>query len=277
MSYFQNVINAQFRGTWMLGDQKTALDFNINPNRNTSDTMVSWVDDPYDFTTYGGSFTLNYAWDTEYKNYSALVIDVTGADPAATTAIEVAAALNANSTFSSMWVASTFKPYAASNFSRVMIQKKTNRIKQSIRVYISNTGAETALKFNLKAPVGEIPLYFDRHTIENRFTFPDSVAMLVYLDPSDPIDAAIITEAGFDPLVVKEDWELLQGRSGSFIFYKNTLDSSVRIVETIKYTAGSGVGDLAKKIQYSYTGANTTPDQITEIPYVLTSGDLITP
>lgn len=278
MSYFQNLTDAAFRGSFPLGDRQYAIDYLIGPNVNQSDNMVTWNSGPYDLTTDGGVLTIGYApWENDYKFYSYLAIDVTGSDPSATTAQEVITILNANTTFNSMFVTSVFTPVSGQPIFRVRITKKIGRAKNSLRMYILNAGAETGLNFNKKAPIAELPTYFDRHTIENRFAFPDSVGMLVLLDPSDPIDAAIITAAGFDPLVVQADWQLLRGRSGIFNFQKNTIDGSNRITESIFYPAGALVGDLARKTTYTYTGANTNPTNTTQVPYVLQSGDLITP
>ena len=77
---------------------------------------------------------------------------------------------------------------------------------------------------------------------------------------------------------MQDDWELLRGRAaGIYTFKKQTIDGSGRITEIIEYPAGAVVGDLARKTAMSYTGANIEPDQITQIPYVLQSGDLVTP
>ena len=77
---------------------------------------------------------------------------------------------------------------------------------------------------------------------------------------------------------MKEDWELLRGRaSGLFTFQKMTVDSSDRITQIIEYPAGAVAGDFARKIQYVYSGSNTNPIQVTEIPHVLQDGDLVTP
>ncbi len=78
-------------------------------------------------------------------------------------------------------------------------------------------------------------------------------------------------------IVVHADWQLLRGRSGIFTFKKNTVDVSNRITQTIEYPAGALPGDFARKINYSYDGSNTQPTKVTEIPYTLTSSDLIVP
>jgi len=228
---------------------------------------------------------LNYAWDINFKNFSSLAINVAGASPATTLASEVASKLNANAIFAEMFVAQvtplvphqpTF-PHVSPNTYTVLIVPKPGRIKPNIKLWISNSSAEIPLRFNLKTGISEMPTYMDRHTIENRFIFPDSQGCLIHLDESNPDDEAIIEAAGFDPGAMLEDWQLLAGRSGIFNFQKLTVDGSDRITEIIEYPAGAKKGDFARKIAYSYTGANKNPDQITEIPYTLTNSDLVTP
>lgn len=87
----------------------------------------------------------------------------------------------------------------------------------------------------------------------------------------------IITDYGLDYTVMKKDWEHLGGKTGTFTFQKITVDGSDRITQIIEYNTGAVAGDFGKKINYSYTGANLKPDQITETPYQLVSGDLLTP
>jgi len=281
--FFQNVFDQEFRGNWVLGDRQYVVEFRVPANTNKSDCMMAWNEGPYDMTIDGGNLTINYAWDIDFKNYSPLVIDVTGVVPAATTAQEVVTKLNANSIFAELFVAQlTPNPLLTNNVGfdppmSVLITANRNRPKKNVRVWINNDGAEAALRFNKKAGVAELPLYFERHTIAERFNFPDSVGMLVLLDEADPIDQTIIEEAGFDPGAMLEDWQLLRGRSGLFNFQKLTIDGSDRITEIIEYPAGAQVGDFARRIRYTYSGANKNPDQITEEPYTLASGDLVTP
>ena len=80
-----------------------------------------------------------------------------------------------------------------------------------------------------------------------------------------------------DSSTVREDYQLLEGRSGLFTFKNQTIDGSNRITQIIEYPAGAVEGDFAKKITYTYTAANTAPDEIFEEPYTLQSADLITP
>jgi hypothetical protein len=281
MAFYQNLFDEEFRGNWVLSDRQYVLTFTCPPNKNKSDWQLAWNVGPWDFSVVN-TLTLNFAFDTDFKNYSALAINIAGVTPAATTAQEVVAILNANATFADMFFAELNPIPGSSPFPpawTVLIRAKPNRVKRNVRLWISNDGAETKMRFNKKAGVSELPTYFDRHTIENRFNWPDSVGMLIHLDETDPtIDQPIIEDAGFVPADMQEDWELLKGRaSGLFTFQKLTIDGSDRITEIIEYPAGAKEGDFARKIAYVYTGANTNPSEITEIPYVLQTADLITP
>lgn len=282
--FFQNVLDQEFRGNWVLGDRQYVLEFICPPNINKSDYQLAWNAEPYNFSTYN-TLTINYAWDVNFKNYSSLGINVAGTTPSATSASEVAAALNANTVFAEMFVARIVKmpiPNSIPGYSiepnTVLITSKSGRIKPNIRLWITNAGAEQLLRFNKKAGVSEMPDYMSRHTIANRFNFPDSLGCLIELDQTDAVvDQPIIEQAGFVPADMLADWELLNGRSGIFNFSKITVDGSNRITQIIQYPAGSVVGAFARRIKYVYSGANTNPSQITEEPYTLVSADLVTP
>jgi len=264
-------------------------------------------------------------------------------------ATEIVTILNSNAIFAELFVAQLYSyvpqpTVAANNFKQVLITKNSKRPKQDVRVYISNGGAESKMGFNVKAPVVQLPLYMARHTIANRFNFPDSTSQLVQLSHhitsitinnptritcpnhglsngntvyiggsnSSPtvdgshvitfVDAdtftipvnvnvtagdtgealsvtenAVVTSWGYNISQVLTDWQLLQGRSGIFNFQNITVDGSNRITKIIEYPAGAKIGDFARKIQYVYSGANTSPSQITEIPYTLLAADLVTP
>lgn len=275
MAFYQNVFDQEFEGFLGVGDKRTALTFIIHANPSKADLQMAWNIGPYDLST-DTTLTLNYAWDVDTKAWAALPVNVAGATPAATTAYEVANALNANATFAEMFTAEAWDYQGGKT---VLIRAKQGRSKRTIKLYLSNTGAEKKLRFNKKAGVAELPSFFARHTIANRFNFEDSAGMLIELDETDAVvDQPIIEDAGFVPADMLEDWELLTGRSTNvFIFKKQTVDASSRITEIIEYGAGAKVGDLAKKTTMSYTGVKTAPDKICNIPYVLTSGDLVTP
>lgn len=279
MAFFQNLFNQEFRGNWVLGDRQYSLTFSCPANQNSSDLQLAYNNGPWDFTELdlsghaGGILTLNYAWDPDYKNYTSLEIDVTGEDPSSTTPQEVVDNLNSNETFFALFTAEL-----NNNFTSVLIKSKTSRLK-TIRLWISNTGAEKQMGFNKRAGVAELPSYFVRHTIDNRFNYPDSTGSLILLDETDSeVDVPIIEGAGFVIGEMKEDYELLAGRaSGLFTFQKLTVDGSDRITQIIEYPAGAKVGDLARKINYTFSGSNKSPDKVTEIPYLLQNSDIVTP
>jgi len=275
MSFFQNVFNQEYQGYLNTGnDRQYSLTFKIPANQNSQDYQFAYNAEPYDLSV-NNTLTINYAWDTDYKNWASLTINIAGVSPAATTATEIVALLNSNATFSGMYIAKVVKNF---NASHVLITSKTQRAKQIIKMYVLNSSAESALKFNKKANVAELPSYFERDTIANRFNYEPANNHLIKLDPENEVDAAIITAAGFDPDSPKADWELLRGRaSGIYTFKKQTVDEEGRIVEIIEYPAGALVGDLARKTIYTFTDTNAQPDEIFQIPHVLTSDDLITP
>lgn len=271
--FFQNLFDQEFRGTLFADDRQYTLNFNVKANANRSDLMMAWKKEPYDMSS-NNTLTLNYAMDFASPNFASLSINVAGGTAAATRAYEVVNALNANTVFAALFQASLGKVDGGET---VLI--RSLRPKTTIRAYISNLSAERALRFNLKAPVGELPAYFERHTIAQAATYPDlGTGLLIKLDTAVTEDREVITYGGFDYTSPKADWQLLLGRAGSaYLFEKLTHDGSSRLTQVIRYPAGAKVGDLGKKITYTYTGANITPDQMAEIPYILTSGDMITP
>jgi hypothetical protein len=270
MAFFQNLFNQEFRGTWVLGDRQYSINFICPPNKNSSDYQYAFNPGPWDFSV-DNNLILNYAWDVDFKNYAQLSINIAGSNPSVTTSQEVAAILNSNVTFSEMYTASVKE-------NSVLIQTKPSRVKQTIKLWISNDGAEKKMGFNKRSGIAELPNYFEKHTIENRFK-PDSTGQLILLDETDAlVDIPIIESAGFVIANMKEDWQLIRGRaSGLFTFQKISVDGSDRISEIIEYPAGALEGDFARKIKYVYSGANTNPSQVTEVPYVLTNSDLVTP
>lgn len=272
MAYFQNVFNTEFVGALLLSDRQYSPDFRIRGNVNTSFNMVNWVDGP--FNTVGNTkFAIKFSQDGGL-NYGTISVTLTSGS--ARTAHEVAADLNLSSAFAGLFTASVFNE----NRIRIVCNMSTSQI--NFRAYIPNIAdtstpsntAEQILGFNRKAPVVELPDYFDRHSIANRRSFTDSLGILIKLTQTD--ENFVITNAGLST-TPQANYLLLNGRSGLFMFQKNTVDSSNRITESIEYAAGAKVGDLARKTTYAYTGAKTTPDQYAQVPYTLTSGDIITP
>lgn len=345
MSFFQNLFDQEFQGYWYFTDRKYSLDFKIGPNKNRSDLMLAWNEGPYNLASPNNILTINFAFDKSFKAYAALAIDVSGATPSATEAAEVADELNADTTFKEFFEASIENAkHGGTRLGgpwRVVIKSK--RPKADFRAYISNTGAETKLKFNKYGGVADLPSYFDRHTIANRFAFDDSQGNLIRLshaitaisvaNPTQitsvnhglttgdtiyivnsnstptvdgqrtvtvvnadnftvPVNVTtagtrgewlsatekgVVDDAGLDYSAMLEDWEHLKGRSGYFMFRKETIDGSDRVTELIEYQAGAKVGDLARKIIFTYTGANKNFDKKFEMPHILASGDLVTP
>jgi hypothetical protein len=276
MPFYQNVFDNDFIGHLLLEDRQYVLDFKVPANKNKTIYAYAWAVPPYN-TVGNTSLTINYSIDAGATWYAFSVNVGSGS---AKTPADIAAALNADSNFTNLFTAQAVQLKDQSY--RLMFQANSTQ-RERFKFYISNTGAETVLRFNQMAGVAELPNYFDRHTIANFIahgpggdnTYPDSQGCLVKL--TTPTDNFYISAAGLDPTVTQADWQLLRGRSRAFMFHKNTIDGSNRITQTIEYPAGAKAGDLAKKITYTYSGTNTNPDQMGEVPYVLTSGDLITP
>jgi nucleoside-diphosphate-sugar epimerase len=155
---------------------------------------------------------------------------------------------------------------------------KSISIKELVRLILFATNyAEADIAYNQEMPSTDY-WFVVNYTINNVNNFEDAVGLLIKLDETDPVDQAVIENAGFDPSAMKEDWELIRGRgAGLFTFQKITVDASDRILEKIEYPAGALAGDFARKTNYTYTSTNRNPSSITEIPYVLTNSDLLTP
>jgi hypothetical protein len=275
MSFFQNPIGEEFRGSWPIDQQ---ANFFIGANTNNIAEMVSGNAEPYDFSVVT-NFIINIAYDPLRVGYTPISVNVVGATPAATTASEVVALLNANALFADNFTAylinATKGPITYGGPFKVGI--RCTKARQAARMYVTNAGAEQKLRFNYRALVKEMPTYFERFTIAERFNYPIGPNLLVQLDPLNPVDAAVILAAGFTSLVPLLDWQLLADRSNTHTFAKITQDGSGRITQIIEYFCGAKAGDMARKINYTYTGANTIPNQITTIPYTLTGADLVTP
>ena len=273
MAFFQNLFDQEYQGSLLLSDRKLAPTFKVLPNKNLQSNQVAWNHGPYDLSALN-LLEFNFSWDPEFRNWSSVSIDVAGEDPSNTSAQEVVNKLNVEPIFSSLFIAKLVK---LEGLDSVGVMKNPAK-KQNVKMYFGNYGAQIPLGFNKRAGVAELPEYFARHTIQNRSRYEDSVGMLIRLDENDSDDQATIESAGFVPGDMKADWELLRGRgAGLFTFQKLTVDGSDRITQIIEYPAGALAGDFARKINYTYSGSNTNPSKITEIPYVLADGDLVTP
>lgn len=273
MSFFQNVFDFEFRPSLLGADRQYSMSWRLPANANRSDYMLSGNAEVFDLSSLN-ELTINYAYDPSFQNYSTLVVNVAGVDATNTKAIEVVTLLNADATFSSLFTASLY-PSTTIPGSANKILIKGLRSRGNFRAYVSNSGAEQLIQFNKSAPIRELPSYFEKYDIDERFNYPTlGPDRVLLLNPADSYEASLITAAGFNPLAPLADWQLLRGQNDAFWFYKRTYSGSV-LVSEIKYPTGAVAGDLAKKTQYQYSGSDLIA--ITEIPYVLQSGDLITP
>lgn len=158
MSFFQNLFH-DFNGFYLSGDSSGyKLTFKIPGNANYCDPFINWVTGPFDLSA-SGVLTFNYAFDPDFAAWQSFTVDVTGASASATTAQEVADALNGDSAFAAWFTASVLKG--------VQVSIKQKRPLIAFRSYISNSGAELVLKFNQKAGIAELPAYFAKDTIGN--------------------------------------------------------------------------------------------------------------
>lgn len=290
MPFFQNPFLSDFEGNLLLGDRNHIPTFVIKGNVGRGEELVyAWKTGPYDLsgTDADSNSTANLLinfrlYDT--KNWATLSVSCTtgAASTSAVTQAEIATSLNANATFAERFVASVI----SNTPNQQTLQIRQKKPITDLKFYIGNGRAEEKLGFNARAGVAELPTFFSRHTIANRFNYLDSQGFLIQLDPdSYDVDANIIDGAvdykgislGYNSGTIQEDWQLLKGKSGFFTFKKYTLDETERVVEIIEYSAGAIVGDFAKKTIFTYTDDNTAPDEMFEIPHTLESGDLITP
>lgn len=266
--FFQNVFDQEFRGTLLGADRQYSQNYNIKANINRSDLMMAFNPEPYDLST-NNTLTLNYAMDFSRPNFASLSINVAGTVSATTRAYEVVQSLNSDAVFSALFTATISSINGQDTVLIRSIKPKT-----VIRAFISNTSAEKSLKFNKKAPVAELPAYFERYTLANTFNYPDlGGGILIKLDPNSSDDQAVITSYGLDYNALQADWQLLGGRSDAFRTIKKGYTSG-NLTSEIMYFTGAKAGDLAKKTVYTFV-ASALMSQM-EIPYVLTNADLVT-
>lgn len=265
MSFFQNVFDFEFRGSLLSSDKQYQATYKIPPNTNRSESMISGNEGPYNLSV-NNNLNINFAFDPDLRNYSAITVDVAGSSPSITKTQEIVDILNSNINFTNY-----FSAFNVSNKIGINLAKQ----RPNFRAYIGNSGAETALKFNKNAPVRELPSYFEKYSIENRFTYTDlGASYLILLNPSDVVDQNLILSAGLDPITPTPDWKLLSGTSDSFWFYKRAYTNG-QITSEIKYPAGAKDGDLAKKTFYTYDNSDLV--EVMEVPYILQNSDLMTP
>lgn len=278
MTYFQNPFAQEFQGVLSLADRHLNPTWKVPANLNDSHLMMAWNLPPYNLTG-NTDLTINYSIaptpNNIHKDFAALTIDITtaAASVSAVTVPEIVEALNSNTTFSSLFEA--FADIDRREDTRLRIRSKQPR--ERFKVFISNSSAESVLRFNRRAGVAEMPSFFARHTIANARNFDDSQAHLVELDPGgSAIDAAIVTDAGFST-TVRADWELLEGKSGLFQFtIVDPTTAASSSTDTIIYHAGMQVGDFAKKIVEEFDGSGDLLRKF-ELPHVLTASDIVSP
>lgn len=309
MTYFQNPFSSEFRGNWVLGDRQHSLTFSCPANTGRSEELISaWKEPTNDIYDLSGSdvdgnpknilkikFTTNNGAFWSILETSLTDNSNAGLNPAPTSSAinpsQIVSILNSDPSFTSYFVASLEKFNSFGNNNRIVIKQKFGITR--MKFFVINEGAESEIGFNSRAGVAQLPSYFKKYKIHGGdASYPtDGTNAIVELDPSNSggasaVDDLIIDNAvdgkgislNFDSSTIKEDYELLEGRaSGIYTFQKITVDGSDRITEIIEYPAGASVGDLARKIKYSYAGSNTNPSSVTEIPYVIQSSDLLTP
>lgn len=304
MTYFQNPFSSEFRGNWVLGDRQHSLTFVCPANSGRSEELVSSWNEPtngtYDLSGSDADsnstnvlvfrFSINQIW----TNLEVNITDNSNASlsPAPTDSAmkphEIVSILNSDSSFSSYFTASLEKFNATGERNRIVIKQKfpTSRMKY----FVVNGRAEEVLGFNKQAGVAELPSYFKRYKVYGAdMIYPmDGTNSLVELDPSNSGGSSVVDDNIIDLAVdnkgisleynsssLKQDYEFLEGRSGIFMFKKQTLDGSGRVTQIIEYPAGAVVGGFARKILYTYSGSNANPSTIKEIPYVLESADIL--
>jgi len=173
MSYFQNLFN-DYYGYYITGDSSSfKLTFKVPANKNHGEFFINWNSGPYDFSSFGSNLKFNFAFDPAFKNWSSFTVDVAGVNPSATTVYEIVEILNNNSNFKDWYTAGIY------NNNQIGIRQKRQALQ--FHTYISNSEAEFVLKFNKNAGIADIPSYFDKDTIDNRFVSQNANGHLIRL------------------------------------------------------------------------------------------------
>jgi hypothetical protein len=268
-----NVFDFEFRGSLLSADRQYQQTFKVTSNTNRSDYMLSGNAEPYDFSSET-NLTLSFCYDAGQVNYANVTIDISGSSASETTALEVVTKLNADNMFSTFFTASVFKTNVIGVVgNKVLIKSK--KPKSNFKAYIVNSSAEGFIQFNKFAPIQELPTYFTRYDINQRFNYTDlGSERIVLLDTSNSIEADYIDAAGFDHSAPSADWQLLKGCNDQYMFTKKIYTSG-QIIAEIKYPAGASEGDAALKTTYEYDGSDLIG--VCQIPYIISSGDLIAP
>lgn len=300
MAFFQNPFAAEFRCNLLLSDRQYNITFVIPGNAGRGDDLVmAWNPPPYDLGINDADgnprafLNITFAQDRDdFRNWNTISLDITttAANVNAVTLDEIVSALNSNIAFNSFFIAFVQPPAIVRTPGGPRIIIKQRNPVCSLKFFIVNGQAEEALRFNARAGVAEAICTCSRDTIANRFLYPEGANHIIQLDPQAAggtsfVDNAVISLAtdkkgnplNLNPANPLRDDELLAGRSGLFVFKQITVDVLDRITRIIEYQAGAEEGDLGKRIDFTYTGANTNPDQITEVPHCLLPADFVTP
>lgn len=182
MTFFQNLFG-DYEGVWGAGDEKgyslnvVRQNFKIKGNQNSPEKFIAWNEGPFDLTGIE-NLTINFSLFPDFNNYYSIVVDVSGATASATTVFEVKDNLNADASFANYFTASIITNRPDSDVQRVAITPK--RPVTAMHFYVSNDGAESALRFNKKTSVADTPSYLEKDTIENR-NLPGSLGQLIRL------------------------------------------------------------------------------------------------
>ena len=212
MAFFQNPFTEEFRGNWVLGDRQAALTFQCPPNTGRGPEVVAaWNDPPYDLSGNDADgnanryMTVLFCVDANmYKNWVGMTVDIGSTSNAAgrlnaTRLEDIKTDLDNNSLNQgfSQYFETSISGGSLTTFDGSKIAPQTKlTIKQTMpanrfKFFVDNTQAETIIQFNARAGVAELPNYFLRHSISERFNYPDANNQLIAL--SRPI--SLITKA----------------------------------------------------------------------------------
>ena len=212
MSFLQNVFTEDF-----ISDRHLYLNFEIPANRGRgNDIVTSYGVAPFNLSgndaegDSNDTLGIGFAIDPEHKLWTYINVDLTttAISSSSVSIAEIVGALNSDAVFYERFE-------AINNGNSVQIRQKRDCL--SMKFYILNNRAETKLKFNEKSGIAEVHSNLEDHLIENRFE-EYSLGILLKLDPSNLVDAAIISGAkdkngnslGFNPSSPEADSDLLK-------------------------------------------------------------------
>jgi hypothetical protein len=313
--FFQNIFQFQFKQTLLSQTWDYSQSFSIGANQNNSNYMVCYNSGPWNLNGVdAGGNPLNILSFyiapnqtpqivvppiakapidyTQRTPYTLVSVDIApyAANLNSVTPQEVVNAINGNVMLNGGCNVDPANPYPSNTCSALWTAEKYNlsRGTQNVRLvanpvtrfaFIGNTGAETVMGWNKNAPVIELPSIALKYCLQMYAQYPalGSVQRILALDPTNPVDAQVITDSGFNPLSPTPDWKLLGGGNDLYTFSKTVVVSGTQYY-TIEYMAGCDINDPATKTYYTTDGA--VPPVILEkcvTPYILTAADLVVP